>query len=101
MIEDLELTEVEGGTRLRLRVRPGARKNAIVGPHGGALKISVTAAPERGKANEAVVELLASALAISRASVAIVSGQTCANKVVVVALKPEVVAERLSAGTPR
>ena len=42
----LELTEIDGGTRLRLRVKPGARKNAVLGVHGGDLKVGVTAVPE-------------------------------------------------------
>ena len=95
MSEALELTEVDGGTRLRLRVRPGARKNAILTAHGGALKLAVTAVPERGKANDAVVELLADALAVPRASVEIVSGHASPDKVVIVRLPPEEVARRL------
>ncbi len=50
-----------------MRAKPGARRNAIVGEHGGALRVSVTAAPEQGKANEAIVELLADAWKLKRA----------------------------------
>lgn len=82
----LDLTAVAGGTRLRLRVRPGSRSSAIVGLHGGALKIAVSAPPERGKANEAVAALLAEALGLPRASVAVVSGAASQDKVVVLAL---------------
>ena len=49
MNDELELTPVAGGTRLRLRVKPGARKTAIVGVHGGALKVAVAAAPKKEK----------------------------------------------------
>jgi len=56
---ELELVEdPRGGTRLKLRVKAGARQNSVAGSHAGALKVSVTAAPERGKANKAVLELL-------------------------------------------
>ena len=43
----LELDEAEGGTRMRLRVKAGARRDALLGAHAGALKLSVTAAPEK------------------------------------------------------
>ena len=97
MIEGLELTEVAGGTRLRLRVRPGARKNAVVGAHGGALKISVTAPPERGKANDAVLDLLAKALSLPRGSIEILAGHASPDKVALVPLTAARVAELLGA----
>jgi uncharacterized protein len=71
-------------TRLRLRVTPGASRSEVVGPHGEAWKVRVAAAPENGKANEAVRDLLATALGISRASTEIVSGTTSRDKVVAV-----------------
>ena len=69
MAEDLELTPFPGGTRLRLRVKAGAKKTAILGVHGGAIKLSVAAAPERGKANRAVVKLLAEVLGLPSSAV--------------------------------
>lgn len=65
---------------LHVKVAPGARRNAITGFLGEALKIAVTAAPERGKANEAVEELLAEALDLPRGAVRVVAGQTARNK---------------------
>jgi len=81
---DLDLIAVPAGVRLRLRVRPGARRNEIVGSHGGALKLSVTAAPEKGKANQAVSRLLASALDVPPSKIEIVAGTSSSDKVVVV-----------------
>ena len=95
---DLDLIEVDGGTRLRLRVRAGARKTAIHGPHGGALKLSVSAAPERGKANQAVLVLVARALDLSPTAVTLVSGETSPDKTVLVPLSPATVLARLSRG---
>ena len=86
MKDDLELTPCPGGTRLRLRVKAGAKKTAIVGIHGGALKVSVAAAPERGKANRAVLKLLAEVLGLAPSDVAIVSGKSSHDKVAEVAL---------------
>lgn len=69
-------------TRLRLRVAPGASVSGVVGRHGDAWKLRVAAAPERGKANDAVLELLAAALAVPRTSVTLVSGASSRNKIV-------------------
>jgi uncharacterized protein (TIGR00251 family) len=96
--DDLELTPVPGGTRLRLRVKPGARKNAIVGVHGGALKISVTAPPEKGKANDAVVALLAKALDVPASALVIVAGETSQDKVIAAGLSAGEIRERLQSG---
>lgn len=68
--------------RLRLRVSPGARRAAVVGRHGNAWKVSVSARPERGRANDAVVELLAERLGVPRPDVRVVSGQGARDKVV-------------------
>jgi uncharacterized protein (TIGR00251 family) len=94
---ELELIEVREGTRLRLRVKPGGRRNAVVGPHGGALKVTVAAAPERGKANRAVIELLARALDLPASAIEILSGETSPDKTVLVRLSPAEVSARLAA----
>jgi uncharacterized protein (TIGR00251 family) len=65
---------------LTLRVTPKSSQEAIVGWHGGALKIKVCAAPENGRANEAVVDVLADALGVPQKSVTIESGETSRNK---------------------
>jgi uncharacterized protein len=72
----------EPTTRLRLRVSPGAARTELVGRHGSAWKVRVSAAPERGRANDAVLGLLASRLRVPRASLSVVSGQTGRDKVV-------------------
>jgi len=96
--DELELTPVAGGTRLRLRVKPGARKTAIVGVHGGALKVAVAAAPEKGRANRAVVKLLAEALDLPPSAVTITSGEASQDKVAEIALGPDAVRAILEAG---
>jgi uncharacterized protein len=69
-------------TRLTLRVAPGAARAGVVGRHGAAWKIRVVAAPEDGKANAAVVRLLAETIGLPVRSVAIVSGQASRDKTV-------------------
>ncbi|MDX1388630.1 MAG: DUF167 domain-containing protein [Acidobacteriota bacterium] len=96
---DLDLSEHRGGTRLRLRVKPGARSDAILGAHGGALKLSVSAAPEKGKANVAVCALIAGVLGLPASAVEIVAGRASRDKTVWIALPPEDVGRILSRAT--
>jgi uncharacterized protein len=85
-------------TRLRLRVAPGAsRAPGIVGRHGEAWKVRVGAPPERGKANEAVLALLAEVLAVPRSSVVLVSGSGSRDKIVeLVGIGPDEIDRRLA-----
>jgi len=92
----LELAEIDGGTRLRLRVKPGARQNAVLGVHDGALKVGVTAAPEKGKANRAVLGVLAEALDLAPSALEILSGHASQDKSVRAPLPPEEIRSRLS-----
>jgi uncharacterized protein len=85
---------VTGATRLRLRVQPGARRAGVVGRHGDAWKVRVTETAERGYATEAVLELVADTLGLSRDEVTLVSGAASRDKVVDVAGLPPKEAER-------
>jgi|SRR6476469_8903681 len=69
-------------TRVRLRVAPGATRSGVVGRHGEAWKVRVTAPAEGGRANDAVVQLLADTLDLPRASVTLVSGHSARDKIV-------------------
>jgi len=73
-----------GGCAVRVRVHPRARRDRIVGLHGKALKVEVTAAPEAGAANRAVERLIAAALSVPARDVAVVLGATARGKVVTV-----------------
>ena len=72
----------EPTTRLRLRLSPGAKRTEIAGRHGDGWKVRVSAPPERGRANDAVVGLLAERLGVPRESLSVVSGTTSRDKVV-------------------
>jgi uncharacterized protein (TIGR00251 family) len=72
----------EPSTRLRLRVSAGARRTELVGRHGDAWKVRVSAPPEDGRANDAVLSLLAERVGVPRRAVAIVSGHSSREKVV-------------------
>ena len=69
-------------TRVRLRVSPGSRKTELAGRYGEGWKVRVAAPPEDGRANEAVLELLAERVGLPRRALAIVSGHKARDKVV-------------------
>jgi uncharacterized protein (TIGR00251 family) len=71
----VKLTVTERGVRVPVLVEPGAGRDRLYGEHDGRLKLSVTAAPERGKANKAVCKLLAARLGVSKSQVHVLSGQ--------------------------
>jgi hypothetical protein len=76
----LPIDEGKGACTFRVRVVPRGRRDEIVGLHGDALKIRLTAPPVRGKANRALREFLAQRLGVSRSAVEILSGHTSRQK---------------------
>lgn len=68
--------------RIGLRVSPGAARTEVVGRHGQGFKVRVAAPPERGRANDAVVELIASRLGIAASRVRVVAGARSRDKVI-------------------
>ncbi|HET9839736.1 MAG TPA: DUF167 domain-containing protein [Candidatus Angelobacter sp.] len=79
------LNENTKGISFAVRVQPRARKNAITGVMGDAIKVALTAPPVEGRANQAVIEFFAELFQIPRASVTIASGEASRNKVIRVA----------------
>ena len=72
---------MSGSERLKIKVVPGASSSNICGWLGDALKVRVTAPPEKGKANRLVERLVATALSLPESSVRIVAGKTSPQKV--------------------
>jgi uncharacterized protein len=92
----IPVRESASGVTFAVKVQPRARKNALVGEMGDVLKISLTAPPVDGQANEACIEFLAKLLKVPRSSVTIASGHTGRHKVIRVAgVTAEQVRERL------
>ena len=88
--------ETQVGASFTVRIHPRAKENAVTGEIGGALKVSLTAPPAEGRANEACIEFLAKLLKVPRASVTIARGHTSRNKVIRVAgLTEAAIRERL------
>ena len=69
-----------GGVILPVQAQPGARRNGIQGVRQGRLIVAVTQAPEKGKANDAIVEVLAKSLGIKRRQLTLLSGETNSQK---------------------
>lgn len=78
----IPLQEKSEGVSLIVRIHPRARKNALTGETGDALKLSLTAPPVEGKANAACIEFLANLLNLPRSSVTIASGQSSRRKTI-------------------
>ena len=74
--------EAGEGVSFAVKVQPRARRNAVMGELGDALKIALTAPPSDGKANQACVEFLADLLELPRSAIRIASGQSSRNKVI-------------------
>ena len=79
------LQEKIGAVVLRVKALPGSKRDEVRGVDGGALKIAVTAPPEKGRANKALLAVLAEFLGVSRRDVAIIHGEKSRDKRVEVA----------------
>jgi uncharacterized protein (TIGR00251 family) len=71
-------------TVIHLRVQPATSKNIIDGRYGNSVRVKITAAPEQGKANAALVDLLSDKLKIAKSAIEIIRGHSSRNKVVVI-----------------
>ena len=76
----LLMEESSRGLILLVKAQPGSRRNGVTGTHDGALKIAVSQAPEKGKANTAIVKILAQIFDLSRSQIELVSGQSSSHK---------------------
>jgi uncharacterized protein (TIGR00251 family) len=73
------------GATLQVKVHPRAKKNAIAGEVGDALKLTLTAPPVEGRGNQACISFLSELLNVPRSSVTIAAGQSSRNKVIRIA----------------
>jgi uncharacterized protein (TIGR00251 family) len=96
----IPIQEFAGGVTFAVKVHPKAKKNAITGELGNALKLSLTSPPLEGRANEACIEFFAKLLKLSRSSVTIASGQTSRQKMIRISgLSAEEVRRRIASAT--
>ncbi len=93
----IQITSHAEGCVLSVRAQPGAKRNAVVGEQAGALKVAVTAPPDKGRANEAIVEVLAEAFAVKRSQIELIAGATSRQKKFLIrAVTPEELAAKLA-----
>jgi len=78
----IPIRDTAAGATFSVKVQPRAKKNAIIGAVGDAMKLALTAPPVEGRANEACIEFFANLLDVPRSSVTIASGETSRNKVI-------------------
>ena len=96
-MEALDLARHAEGTVLAVRAQPGAKRAGVVGTHAGALRVAVTAAPERGKANAAVVAVLADVLGCRATQLVLLTGPTSREKrFLVTGIDPDALRARLA-----
>lgn len=91
------LSPGKDGVYINIHAQPGARREALCGMHGDALKIAVRQAPEGGKANAAIVAFMADVLGLSRGQLEVSAGQSSRRKRLFVHADAGLVADRLTA----
>ena len=74
------LRPIPGGVSIQVVASAGASVSGVKGIHGDALKVSVRAAPERGKANDEIVEVLSAFFGVSRKYICVEAGQASRKK---------------------
>jgi uncharacterized protein len=83
-------------TRIAVKVQPNAHRSEVAGLTGGVWKIKIAAHPDKGKANQELIDFLSDKLAISKDSITILRGHTSRNKVLLIgALTTEEIDQRL------
>ena len=94
----IPIKESADAVTFAVKVHPRAKKNAITGEIGDALKLSLTTPPVEGRANEACIEFFSKLLKVPRSSVSIASGLSSRNKVIRIAgVSGDYVRDRLKA----
>ena len=89
------------GTIVPVKAHAGARRNAVHAGSDGMLHISVTTAPDKGKANKAIVALLAETLSLRKSQIELTAGETSAHKRLLIrGLPADAIAERIAALAP-
>jgi uncharacterized protein YggU (UPF0235/DUF167 family) len=78
--DELLVEEWSGGAAFYVKAHAGAKRDAVGGVHDGMLKVEVTTAPEKGKANKAIGKLLAKTLGLGAGSLTLLSGETNSRK---------------------
>ena len=76
----IDITPHDEGVIIAVRAQPGAKRNEVAGIRDRMLLVRVTQAPEKGKANKAIAEVIAKAIGLRRSQVELFSGETSRQK---------------------
>jgi uncharacterized protein len=97
MEDKLIIQQAGNSVIFSVKVVPRSSKTAIAGLLGGMLKVKLAAAPEKGKANESLVEFLADTLGVKRNMVTITSGLTSPVKTIqITGISAETIHQKLN-----
>ena len=97
LMADLKIENIEGGVVFTAKVVPGSSRTAVSGLLDGMVKVKIAAPPEKGKANQCLVEFLAKKLGVKKNAISITSGQTNPVKQVqVLGISAETLIEKLN-----
>ncbi len=80
----VNLTSYLDGVLLLVKAKPNSRSNQACGVFDGMLRISITATAEKGKANQAVIAVLAKTFSVPKAQIELIHGRTSANKTLLI-----------------
>ena len=93
----IEIEQTSDGVVIQVKALPGSRKNEIRDEQNGALKVSVTQVPEKGKANKAVQKQLANGLGLRQSQVQLISGVSSSlKKFLITGMTAEELCERIT-----
>ena len=93
----LIVEEIDNSVVFKVKVVPGSSRTAVCGLHGEMVKIKVSAAPEKGKANKSLLDFLSKQLGVKKNEVSIISGKTSAVKSVqVIGISAEQLSKKLN-----
>ncbi len=76
----IKTREMDGGIVIPVKVQPNSSKEGVMGVHAGQLKVAVNAPPDRGRANKAVIKVLAKWMAIKSANIYLIHGEKTKDK---------------------
>ena len=94
------LEQTNRGVIITVKAHAGARQNAILGERNDALRIAVTPAPEKGKANRAIIELLGKSLGVPKSAIELITGDTSPQKrFLIVGANLESIADAIASAT--
>ena len=75
-MDKLQIESTEGGVIFTVKVVPGSSGTGVSGMLNGMVKIKISAAPEKGKANQCLIEFLAKKLGVKKSAISVISGRT-------------------------